>query len=76
PPAAKETFDEIMNDSNIKSKLAMSQTNIETVKSGQSAQTTSIIVPKNLNELPDYIVLRDRASHTTEKLTDDGAIIT
>lgn len=44
----------------------MSQTNIETVKSGQSAQTTSIIVPKNLNELPDYIVLRDRASHTTE----------
>ncbi|EAD8009775.1 FtsX-like permease family protein, partial [Listeria monocytogenes] len=76
PPAAKETFDEIMNDSNIKSKLAMSQTNIETVKSGQSAQTTSIIVPKNLNELPNYIVLRDRASHTTEKLTDDGAIIT
>ncbi|HAC6008056.1 TPA_asm: ABC transporter permease [Listeria monocytogenes] len=76
PPAAKETFDEIMDDSNIKSKLAMSQTNIETVKSGQSAQTTSIIVPKNLNELPDYIVLRDRASHTTEKLTDDGAIIT
>lgn len=61
---------------NIKSKLAMSQTNIETVKSGQSAQTTSIIVPKNLNELPNYIVLRDRASHTTEKLTDDGAIIT
>ncbi|CUK82037.1 conserved membrane hypothetical protein [Listeria monocytogenes] len=76
PPAAKETFDEIMNDSNIKSKLAMSQTNIETVKSGQSAQTTSIIVPKNLNELPNYIVLRDRASHTTEKLTDDVAIIT
>ncbi|HDU0824450.1 TPA: FtsX-like permease family protein [Listeria monocytogenes] len=76
PPAAKEPFDEIMNDSNIKSKLAMSQTNIETVKSGQSAQTTSIIVPKNLNELPNYIVLRDRASHTTEKLTDDGAIIT
>ncbi|EAE5125741.1 FtsX-like permease family protein [Listeria monocytogenes] len=76
PPAAKETFDEIMNDSNIKSKLAMSQTNFENVKSGQSAQTTSIIVPKNLNELPDYIVLRDRASHTTEKLTDDGAIIT
>ncbi|MBC1417385.1 ABC transporter permease, partial [Listeria innocua] len=33
------------------------------------------IVPKNLNELPDYVVLRDRASHTTEKLTDDGAII-
>ncbi|EAE6003113.1 ABC transporter permease [Listeria monocytogenes] len=76
PPTAKETFDELMDDSNIKSKLAMSQTNIDTVKSGQSAQATSIIVPKNVNELPDYIVLRDRASHTTEKLTDDGAIIT
>ncbi|MBC2101161.1 FtsX-like permease family protein [Listeria marthii] len=76
PPTAKETFDELMDDSNIKSKLAMSQTNIDTVKSGQSAQATSIIVPKNLNELPNYIVLRDRASHTTEKLTDDGAIIT
>ncbi|MBC2011278.1 FtsX-like permease family protein [Listeria marthii] len=76
PPTAKETFDELMDDSNIKSKLAMSQTNIDTVKAGQSAQATSIIVPKNLNELPNYIVLRDRASHTTEKLTDDGAIIT
>ncbi|MBC2191568.1 FtsX-like permease family protein [Listeria sp. FSL L7-0229] len=75
PPTAKETFDELMDDSNIKSKLAMSQTNIDTVKAGQSAQATSIIVPKNLNELPNYIVLRDRASHTTEKLTDDGAII-
>ncbi|WP_207579298.1 FtsX-like permease family protein [Listeria marthii] len=76
PPTAKETFDELMDDSNIKSKLAMSQTNLDTVKAGQSAQATSIIVPKNLNELPNYIVLRDRASHTTEKLTDDGAIIT
>ncbi|MBF2348536.1 FtsX-like permease family protein [Listeria marthii] len=76
PPTAKETFDELMDDSNIKSKLAMSQTNIDTVKAGQSAQATSIIVPKNLNELPNYIVLRDRASHTTEKLTDAGAIIT
>ncbi|UHP11267.1 FtsX-like permease family protein [Listeria marthii] len=76
PPTAKDNFDELMNDSNIKSKLDMSQTNIDTVKAGQSAQATSIIVPKNLNELPDYIVLRDRASHTTEKLTDDGAIIT
>ncbi|MBC2182222.1 FtsX-like permease family protein [Listeria sp. FSL L7-0233] len=75
PPTAKATFDELMDDSNIKSKLAMSQTNIDTVKAGQSAQATSIIVPKNLNELPNYIVLRDRASHTTEKLTDDGAII-
>ncbi|EDO1180073.1 TPA: FtsX-like permease family protein [Listeria innocua] len=75
PPTAKETYDNLMEDSNIKSKLAMSQTNIDAVKSGQSAQASSIIVPKNLNELPDYIVLRDRASHTTEKLTDDGAII-
>ncbi|MBC1548853.1 FtsX-like permease family protein [Listeria sp. FSL L7-1434] len=75
PPTAKATFDELMDDSNIKSKLAMSQTNIDTVKAGQSAQATSIIVPKNLNELPNYIVLRDRASHTTEKITDDGAII-
>lgn len=46
PPTAKETYDNIMEDSNIKSKLAMSQTNIDAVKSGQSAQASSIIVPK------------------------------
>ncbi|MBF2635686.1 ABC transporter permease [Listeria welshimeri] len=75
PPTAKEAYDKLLADQNIKGKLSMSQTNLDAIKSGQSAQNTSIIVPKNLNELPDYVVLRDRASHTTEKLTDDSAII-
>ncbi|MBC1483606.1 FtsX-like permease family protein [Listeria sp. FSL L7-1509] len=75
PKSAKETYQELLADPNVANKLAFAQTNLDAVKSGQSAQALSIIVPKNVNELPDYIVLRDRASHTTEKLTNDGAII-
>ncbi|WP_048627145.1 FtsX-like permease family protein [Listeria ivanovii] len=75
PKTAKENYKKLLDDPNVDSKLPIAQTNMDAVKSSQSAQAMSIIVPKNLNELPDYIVLRDRASHTTEKLTDDGAII-
>ncbi|WP_207577998.1 FtsX-like permease family protein [Listeria seeligeri] len=75
PKTAKATYSELMDDPNIDSKLAIAQTNMDAVKPGKSAQALSIIVPKNVNELPDFIVLHDRESHTTEKLTDDGAII-
>ncbi len=49
-----------------------------TVDAGKDKVTksTSLIVPKNPEEITDYIVFRDRITHRPAKLTDDGVIIT
>lgn len=46
------------------------------VGNGSLSKSTSLIVPKDINTINDYVVFRDRITHKAAHLSDEGIIIT
>lgn len=75
PKTARATYRSLMQDTTISSRLEVSQNNLDAVKNGTRPQNVSVIVPKQMDEFADFIVLRDRVTHKRESIPDNGAVL-
>ncbi|TDR50701.1 ABC transporter permease [Paenilisteria rocourtiae] len=65
----------INNTPNIRSALDVSQKNMTAIEKGVANQGATLITPKTLDNFSNYVVLRDRKTHKTVPLTNDGAVL-
>ena len=75
----KEKSDELLRtlqgDNRIEKAASVLDINVD-AGNGSLSKSTSLIVPEDINTLRDYIILRDRITHRSVQLSDDGIIIT
>ncbi len=75
----KEKSDELLRtlqgDNRIEKAASVLDINVD-AGNGSLSKSTSLIVPEDINTLSDYIILRDRITHRSVQLSDDGIIIT
>lgn len=65
----------VQQNSNIEESLAVYQATKD-VECGSVSKSAYLMVPQNLAILPDFVQLKNRTSHETYTLRDDGVILT
>lgn len=75
----KEQSDELLQslqgDNRIEMAASVLEINVD-AGNGSLSKSTSLIVPEDNDTLSDYIILRDRITHRSVHLSDEGIIIT
>lgn len=69
-------YDEILNSiQGFEDNINLHQESVTFKQEGINKQTATLYVPQDTDDFRNYIVLRDRKSHETYSLSDDGVII-
>jgi len=71
----EELLKNLKSDARIVDALSVNETTVD-VGFGKKAKSSYMIVPEDTKQVNDYIVFRNRITHNTSELQDDGVIIT